>query len=1035
MACVQRPAAGSACLFVRRLSVAPRPAVSGVALADGSSSSSSSALAPVGLARRPSAAHAEPLRTRGFASAARDEAKRRRGGGWRPKPAAVPLTAGKYVPAAASMSPEPGLEAFGEASSGVEGGRGEQLSGGGRGAARALGEDLDFVFEEVALSEGAREGSGDAASSSSSSSSRNGDHRGGASSQAAFAASLQARLANAKSAGHVLEVAAAHLDAMDARHAVTALHRLARHTASRGRKGGAEHLARTPTAEALLDRLGRSGSLEAISAQGQCCLLWALSRLRARPSWLPKLMESCAASSADFTSHQLATALHALASLEGLPGPQEPRLRLIEALHQEIRRRSRSFGPGGTSALDAVLMADALAKLQIRDEGLFGALAEALRLHLQAGSLEVRSVRHVATAFALAGFVDAGLSEALCTWLEPRAATCAPGDLAAITAALARVGDVAGAAHARLFQSLQPEIQSRAERGEFGAKDAGRLLHAFSQAAGGADADLTAALAEALARSPASLNGNDLALVVPSLGPEVARARPGLLEALAGQTVRCAGVLSPRQLALLACGFGDVSARSAELWSVLGRGAHARAHLFAAPDLLRVLAGLDAAPEGALDQEAFRAIWAAVEAKGAERFLTEETLALLQLWPRLAAAVRRERPALLGRLLGNLRERVVRGDRGGWQLPPDLAAELLEWMPQSRDLHPNRQLDGKLLRASLRLLPGQVKQASVPTWLRLLAALSGADGELLARARAELQQRAGLRRACEDRVTHYVSTPYDMGAAAVLSFRCAALGMDFAQVRELLRALLGTVAADAAALRNLQRVAQICWACAELRVHGPEARGVLATVAPLLLQASDDDTEEGEEGDASATALGHLRLAWSSLALGGESAEVAALAAPTLAARDSHQALLRYLSAADVRPARQLAWHLRRSGAQADGELAAQTGPGHENAAANDAGRAWAEAVLAYEPSFEDYEAAVARQLSELLQQMRVPHVASSPVAAVRGIYRAPAWFPQPKAVLDVDARGDRLASGALGGGAALRRKQLQRCAPSMPAC
>jgi len=61
-----------------------------------------------------------------------------------------------------------------------------------------------------------------------------------------------------------------------------------------------------------------------------------------------------------------------------------------------------------------------------------------------------------------------------------------------------------------------------------------------------------------------------------------------------------------------------------------------------------------------------------------------------------------------------------------------------------------------------------------------------------------------------------------------------------------------------------------------------------------------------------------------------------------------------------------------------------------------------------------------------MLQHMRVPHVVASAAAVPGSIYRVPIWFPEPKAVLDVDVQGDRLASGILGGAAELRRSQLR---------
>merc|ERR1712232_714561 len=71
-------------------------------------------------------------------------------------------------------------------------------------------------------------------------------------------------------------------------------------------------------------------------------------------------------------------------------------------------------------------------------------------------------------------------------------------------------------------------------------------------------------------------------------------------------------------------------------------------------------------------------------------------------------------------------------------------------------------------------------------------------------------------------------------------------------------------------------------------------------------------------------------------------------------------------------------------------------------------------------------EIGLERHVSGMLQQMRVPHVTSMPAVVPSALYTQSIWFPQPKAVLDMDRDGDRLASGALGGAAGLRRQQLR---------
>lgn len=392
-------------------------------------------------------------------------------------------------------------------------------------------------------------------------------------------------------------------------------------------------------------------------------------------------------------------------------------------------------------------------------------------------------------------------------------------------------------------------------------------------------------------------------------------------------------------------------------------------------------------------------------------------MALLQLWQRLDSSVQRERPELSTRMLTNIGERLEWGNRGGWQAPPEFATELFEWLPRTRDLNVDGQLDSRLLRGALAQLPHQLELATPEVWPRLLTAICASDGEILARSRTELQRKDALRRAFEERIALPgigSQTPYDLHTSAAMAFRCAALGLDGSAIKELLRSLLVRVAedftkVDASTRRdstNTVLAGQLCWACAEVRAHADDALQLASRVALTATESGEDSNFDGKDTTATSN-LSWLRLAWASLALGGDNADVGKLA--SLAASGGGDAVVQALTAADVRPARQLAWHIR---SQFD-------------AVAPDASVRWTEAVLA-EESWGSYDAAVGRRLSELLQHMRVPHVASSPLVLPGGIYRIPAWFPQPGAVLDVDARGDLLASGATSGAADLRRRQLQ---------
>ena len=741
---------------------------------------------------------------------------------------------------------------------------------------RGLAEvELDFVFDGAAASaEATQRSSGHAA-------------RGGGA-----ALELQARLAKARSTGLVLEVVEVNLETLDALHAATALHRLARY--SRGQPGEAETVAfaRDPVRASLLERLNVEGALEELSAQGRCCVLWALARLGVAPPWLPRLLRLCAESAPSLSAHQLATALHALSRLRA--PPEDPQL--LEALHRELRRRQGSLGPGGTSAMDTVLLADALARLRVHDEELFAALAGALRAHLRAGQLRISDVRRSITAFAMVGFVDVPLSSEACAWLLPRLADCRGADLVALAGALSRAGPL-GKARDEFFAALAREVSQRLRSVEFGARDAAGLVSALSQA-GAPFPELSLELIAVAARAPRELNGEDLALMAPCFGQAAGR-RPDLLEGLAVRAAGCAATLSPRQLARLICGFSDAGVCGPLLWEALSRESLVRAAYFSAPDIVRALAGLHAS--GAAQPEVLRAFWARAAEKS-EKLLAEEALVLLKLWSQQPAALQRERAALPESLLQNLRRRL--GHR--WQAPPDLAADLLEWLPASRSLLPRGKLDARLLHAALRQLPRQLLAATPEVWQRLLALLA-ADGEILVRTRVELEQQEPLRGAFSERLalapsgTADPSLPYDVGASRSTAFLCAALGFDGPPLRELLRALLQDAQGET---DDIPRAAQLCWACAEVGVSRQAAQDLASRLAQ---RCSLRDEPPGGGDNAAADPVSWIRLAWAWLALGGSDSELQLLLRTVAEVDGPH--LLTRLTPADLRPAQQLAWH------------------------------------------------------------------------------------------------------------------------------
>merc|ERR1712062_277857 len=125
--------------------------------------------------------------------------------------------------------------------------------------------------------------------------------------------------------------------------------------------------------------------------------------------------------------------------------------------------------------------------------------------------------------------------------------------------------------------------------------------------------------------------------------------------------------------------------------------------------------------------------------------------------------------------------------------------------------------------------------------------------------------------------------------------------------------------------------------------------------------------------------------------------------------------LLAQLTPVDKQPAQQLAWHARRQGEDFVGDWVQRVLDDGKRSRSRGATPGQS-ALVGDKPE---------RHLSGLLQEMRVPHVLATP-AAVPGGYGKSIWFPQPKAVLDVGATGDRLMSGRLRGAAELRRRQLR---------
>ncbi|CAE7702803.1 unnamed protein product [Symbiodinium microadriaticum] len=486
------------------------------------------------------------------------------------------------------------------------------------------------------------------------------------------------------------------------------------------------------------------------------------------------------------------------------------------------------------------------------------------------------------------------------------------------------------------------------------------------------------------ARSPSALNGQ----------PRFEGSN-GLDTVHADRATQLAPMLSPRQLARLAVGFGEGKVRGNALWQSLTKEALTRASAFSAPDVLRVLAGFDAAN---VQHPGFLKTFWALAAEKQAKYLVEELLALLQLWPRLPPALRVAE--LPDSLMKHLRGRLEKGSRGvGWYAPAELATELIEWLPASRALT-DRGMDGRLVRASMAQLPRQLQSATPALRQRLLAALTLRDEDILTKARSEAQQSEALQRALAkvaQELIPAVRQPAVRKLAADTAFGCAALGFDGPALRDLLGVLLEGMDIE------VGPAARICWACAEVGVHASAARALLSRLAAA-----------GATPSAIEEKVSFLRLAWALLAFEGPEAELRQLLA--LGDADDHDQILEALSPPDLRPMRQLAWHCQQ-------QLPEQSA-------------VWSAAVLADGPHAPRSASAgshgrppqteAEKTLSALLQHLRIPHVVASPAAVPGGIYRIPVWFPEQSAALELEQLGDRLAGGGLSGTARLRRRQLR---------
>ncbi|CAL1150880.1 unnamed protein product, partial [Cladocopium goreaui] len=778
------------------------------------------------------------------------------------------------------------------------------------------------------------------------------------------AMTLQRKISSARSVGVVLDLVT--VSDLDALHVATALHRLARL--------GGRGLAASTAVEALLKRL-EDGTVEKLGAQAQVSLLWAAAKLSLGGPWLSRLGKALEVS--DLSGHQLATAFYAVARLESGGFPAQEFQDLVEQLHRELQRRQKALGPGGTSALDSILLADALAKLQIRDEPLFSSLATALLKHLEAKQLGVRELRHAASAFGQMGFVDKQLMAKMMGWLQTRLDDCSSSDLSALAFSFSRCVPAVPSAGRAFFGALPQHLAPRVELGEVSPQEAAVFLVSFSQAHLLDDhAESLMRLAPLIEKSPNALNGHWMALLVPGISH---LAKASLMEVLANRSSQLSATLSPRQLARLAIGFGQGQLQSPKLWQSLTKEAMSKSGSFSAPDTLRLLAGLDAAKVN--DRKLLKIFWARVAEKQA-KYLAEELLALLQLWPRLPPELRSDE--LPRDLMKHLRTRLEKGTKGlGWVCPGELAVELLEWLPSSRHLT-GRPLDLRLLRAMLLQLPRQLRSGP-ETRQRLLSALT-TDPELWSKARSELLPDEKFHRALGKICQDHQSDDGWRDSAVELVFSCAQLGVDSRELQKLLQQLLQEPL-------QLAQSAKVCWACAEL--------GVLSKEAEKLLQVADGDTQD---------ALSWLRLSWASLVLQRP--------LPLRVTDLPGEVLMQQMSPSDLRPLQQLAWHSQQhlglSSAWSDAMLGA--GPLVPRTAKTNAGSAGGSM-----PSQTDAE----KLLSSLLQNLRVPHVVASSKAVPGNIYRVPLWFPAANAVLDLSTSSDRLISGKYSGTARMRRRQL----------
>eukprot|EP00928_Gymnodinium_smaydae_P018287 TRINITY_DN16969_c0_g1_i4.p1 TRINITY_DN16969_c0_g1~~TRINITY_DN16969_c0_g1_i4.p1 ORF type:complete len:1111 (-),score=278.40 TRINITY_DN16969_c0_g1_i4:165-3431(-) len=674
---------------------------------------------------------------------------------------------------------------------------------------------------------------------------------------------MQQDLLAARSTGRLLALCTeGEVQSMDAVNLATAVHRLAKLSAGDERTSAVANV----RFDALLGAL--ETRLEELRPQGLANVLWALVRLEASPSWLPRLLSLCHERRGQFSVRDLSAALACLARAPALHACDEADT-LKEGAVLELRKR---IGEVSTPT-DLVCVGAALARLEVRDEAIFAGIAERAQLVLH--EFEPADITTLVWAFASLQLLHGGLFDRVRAVLEHQIERCGTRELVQTSWAFSRVRR----ADARLLSgTFAPAIRAKLLEFE-GPRDLCTVAWAFSNATV-VDKALLNDVAHALSAKVKQMNAHDVSSIVVALS-SIEYNHRRLFKALQKHTRTIIHSFSPLQLARTTYGFGLAGVEDESLFRLLCQQVVRKRHLLHARNIVEVLVGLAEAeylPPKEVAELLGDDVGAIVPYLGAK-----DVVHALHALSRMEPASRSGRgrssgpgatiEAAIGRLLGELQERA----QGRFKLDAAAAADLLEVLPALG------RRDDVLVGAICRQLPRFLLLRGASScedaeFLRLWGALAELSGGERGVVKEHLHRHGRLREPLEARLAGAAASfglggagagsgdegEQDLRAGALLAYACARLGYDGPAASELLLSLLvalDSVTSPRARLEALEEpwMSPLLWALAELGVEDARADALLQDFLKVHVEGAPT------EGAAAVRELGGnalLHLAW-----------------------------------------------------------------------------------------------------------------------------------------------------------------------------